>query len=171
VPGMSKHPAKRARQLGNLKPPKPQPGNRHRVTHGGRAAPSPRRQAAVEAQICEQLPIRGADGAPPPHDLIVVRLLAITLVRIESCAEYISGHGQFYKGGRPRPAVAVEDKLIARAANLADKLGLSPTSRAKMNLDLVHGQVSLAQLMSDHSEGQRTPDDHTIEGTAVDDDD
>jgi phage terminase small subunit len=103
--------------------------------------------------------------------MVMVRLLAITLVRLESCAAYTSQHGQFFKSGRPRPSVEVEDKLISRASTLADKLGMTPTSRAKLGLDLAHTQASLAQLMSDAADDTPTrtpprPDD--IEGSATD---
>jgi hypothetical protein len=170
---LSKDPAKRSKQLANLKPPPPAPpGNRRRVTHGARAQPEPRRQAALERQISDALPVRAADGGPPVHDLVTVRLLAITLCRLESCAAYVSKHGQFFQGGRVRPATELEDKLIVRAANLLDRLGMSPTSRAKLGLDLAQGQLSLAQLMSDLDDTPRRrrtrprPDD--IEGSATD---
>ncbi len=177
---LSKNPTSRSKQLANRRDaPPPEPGNRRAMKHGGQATPEPRRQAQVEREICEALPIRAADGGAPAHDLITVRLLAITLCRLETCTAYVTKHGQFFKGGRVRPAVEVEDKLITRAANLADKLGMTPTSRAKLGLDLVHAQASLAQLMSDADDDtprpRRTrprPDDidagHTIDGTVSD---
>jgi hypothetical protein len=152
-----------------LKPaPAPPKGNRRAVKHGASAQPSPQRQARVEQDICDALPIRAADGGAPTHDLVTVRLLSIAICRLESVSEYVSRHGSFYNTGKLRPAAEHEARLIERCTTLASKLGLDPASRARMNLDLVHGQVSLAQLMSDHSEGRRTrprPDD--IDGTAT----
>lgn len=169
--GLSRDPKARKRQLANRRsfPPAPR-GNKRRVTHGGHAMPEPRRQAALEAQICDALPVRGADGGAPAHDLVVVRLLAISLVRLESIARYVSEHGQLTRAGRPHPALEVEDRLISRAASLSDKLGMSPTSRAKLGLDLAHTEASLAQLMSEAGDAPRRtrprPDD--IEGSASD---
>jgi hypothetical protein len=166
---LSSDPDKRAKQLANRRnaPPAPK-GHKRSVKHGGRATPEPRRQAALEAQICDALPVRGPDGGPPVHDLIAVRLLAIALCRLETCTAYVTKHGQFFKGGRVRPAVELEDKLAARVSSLADKLGMTPTSRAKLGLDLARTQVDLATLMSDATEARRTRDANTIEGTASD---
>jgi hypothetical protein len=173
---LSSDPRKRARQLANRRDaPPPERGNKRAVKHGAKAQPEPRRQAALEAQIRDALPVRGADGEAPVHDLIAVRLLAITLCRLESCAAYVSQHGQFFKGGRVRPAVELEDKLIARAQKLAAELGMTPRSRVALGVDLVHAQASLAQLMSDADAGgtgtsrrtRQRPDD--IEATVVDD--
>ena len=166
---LSKDPEKRSKQVANLKPPKPAPrANRRAQTHGGHATPEPRRQAALEAQICDALPVRDADGQAPVHDRITVRLLAITLVRLESIVRYVSKHGQLTRAGRPHAALEVEDRLFSRAQKLAADLGMTPTSRAKLGLDLAHTQASLAQLMSDADTPRRTRDANTIEGTATD---
>jgi hypothetical protein len=170
IVGLSRDPKARKRQLANRRDFKgAEPGNRLAVTHGGKATPEPRRQAALEAQICDALPVRDADGGAPAHDMVAVRLLAITLVRLESVVRYVTKHGQLTRAGRPLPALAVEDKLIGRAQRLAAELGMTPTSRAKLGLDLAHTEASLAQLMSDATDERHTrprPDD--IEGSASD---
>jgi hypothetical protein len=151
----SKHP-KRSKQLANLRPaPPPEKGNRRRVTHGARATPEPKRQAAIERQLAAALPVRGADGEAPAHDAIAVRLLAITLCRLETCARYVSKHGMFDKSGRVRPAADHEQRLIERAANLADRLGLTPKSRVALGLTLAQ-TADLAQALSDTDSSRRT---------------
>lgn len=174
---LSSDPKKRAKQLANRRnaPPAPK-GSKRALTHGGTATPEPRRQAKLEAQIAAALPVRDHDGGPPVHDMVMVRLLAITLVRLESVVRYVSKHGQLTRAGRVTPAVELEDKLTARAQKLAADLGMTPTSRAKLGLDLARTQVDLATLMSEAGDKPpRTrprPDDidagHTIEGTATD---
>jgi hypothetical protein len=165
---LSDDPKARANQLANLRKAPPAPkGHRRTVKHGARAQPEPRRQAAIERQICDALPVRAADGGPPVHDMVAVRLLAVSLCRLETVAEYVSRHGMFFKSGRLRPAADHEQKLIERCANLADRLGMTPTSRAKLGLDLARTQVDLATLMSDATDARKR-DPNTIEGTATD---
>ncbi len=152
----SKHPAKRSKQLANLRKPKPAPpGNKRAVKHGARATPEPKRQAAIERQLRDALPVRGSDGEAPAHDHIAVRLLAITLCRLETCARYVSEHGMFDRSGRVRPATDYEQKLIERAANLADRLGLTPKSRVALGLTLAQ-TADLAQALSDTDSPRRT---------------
>ena len=161
----SKNPTKAARQAANLTPlTGPPPGNRHAQRHGGRARPNPQRQAQLEAQIAAALPVRDPrSGDAPAHDAIAVRLLAISLCRLETCARYVTEHGMFDRSGRVRPAAEHEQVLIQRVSNQLDKLGMSPRSRAALGLDLARTQLDLAQLMSDAA-----PKPPVIEGTAHD---
>jgi len=162
---LSRDPEKRSKQLANRRDAQPpERGNRRAVKHGGRARPNPRRQAVIEAQIAAALPVRDASGDAPAHDAIAVRLLAISLCRLESCAAYVTEHGMFDKSGRVRPAAEHEQVLIQRVSNQLDKLGMSPRARVALGVDLARTQLDLAQLMSDTA-----PTPHTIEGTATDD--
>lgn len=169
---LSKDPAKRQRQLANRRdaPPAP-PGNRRTVRHGGQAQ-HPRRQAQLERQISAALPVRDADGNAPVHDTIAVSLLALTIARLESCARYVTQHGQI-KRGKVTPAAALEEKLTVRARELSAELGLTPASRVKLGLQLKQTEaLDLAQLLSDlpdkpkRTRQRQLPD---IDGTAVDD--
>lgn len=170
VMALSKDPKKRSKQLANLKPPTPAPkGHKRRMTHGAKAQPDATRLAAIEEEIRGALPVRDPHGHAPTHDLAAVKLLGIALARLETVTAYVNEHGVFFSGGRLRPAAEHEQKLIERAANLLDRLGMTPTSRVKLGLDLVRAE-DLAQAMSAAPEMTRTrrrPDD--IEGTARDD--
>jgi hypothetical protein len=152
---LSHDPEKRAKQLAQRRnAPPPERGNRRAQKHGAKARPDPQRQAQVEAQLARQLPVRGANG-PSSSDAVHVSLLAITIVRIETCAAYTSKHGMFTRGGGVRPSVELEEKLITRASNLADKLGLSATSRAKLGLTVAQTQLDLATLLSEPDSDKR----------------
>jgi hypothetical protein len=148
---MSKHPAKRTKQLANLRVNSPAgPGNRRSVKHGGQAKPEPRRQKALEAQIRDALPVRDADGNPPAHDAIAVGLLAIVLCQLESVTRYIARNGPLTRGGKIAPSAVLQDKLIVRSQNLASELGLTPRSRVNLGLTLKQTEhLDLAALLSD----------------------
>lgn len=147
----------RAKQLANVRPAPPAPrGNRRRLTHGGEAQ-HPKRQAVLERQITDALPVREPDGSAPKADKIAVALLALTVARLESCARYVTTHGQFTKTGKVHPAVAVEEKLTVRARELAGELGLTPAARSRIGLTLKQTEhLDLAQLLSDAPDA-RTP--------------
>jgi hypothetical protein len=157
----------RSNQLANVRPAPPAPkGNKRTMTHGGQAQ-HPRRQAQLEKQIAAALPVRDANGDPPAHDAIAVALLALTVARLESCARYVTQHGQI-KRGKVSPAAQLEEQLTARAAKLAGELGLTPRSRVALGLTLKQTEhLDLATLLSD---APRKPKQPVIDATVVDDD-
>lgn len=164
----SKDPAKRANQLANLRKPKPAPtGNKRALKHGARAIPPAKRVAELTDEIAAALPVRDGDGGPPIHDMHVVGLMAVTLARLETVTAYVDRLGPLARG-KLREAAVYEQKLIERAANLADRLGMTPRSRAALGLDLARAQVDLATLLSDDAapRATRPPD---IEGSVSDD--
>jgi hypothetical protein len=146
---LSKRPAAKRKQLDNLRPaPAPERGNQRRRTHGATAKPPAERVAAIEAELLDGLPIRDPrNGDAPIHDRAMVNLTAIALARLQSVTAYIEEHGPLTRGGRMREASRYEMELSTRAANLLDRLGMSPVSRAKLGVDLVKAR-DLAQEMS-----------------------
>jgi hypothetical protein len=165
---LSRDPKKRSKQLANRRDAPPAPkGNRRAVKHGARATPPAKRVAALTAEIAAALPVRDGDGGPPIHDLHVVGLMAVTLARLESVTAYVDRLGPLARG-KLREAAVYEDRLVVRAANLADRLGMTPRSRAALGLDLARTQVDLATLLSDDAtpRATRPPD---IEGSVSDD--
>jgi hypothetical protein len=146
---LSKRPAAKRKQLDNLKPaPAPERGNRRAVKHGATAKPPADRVAAIEDELLAALPIRDPrSGEAPSHDRAMVNLAAIALARLESVTAYIEEHGPLTRGGRMREASRYEMELSTRAANLLDRLGMSPVSRAKLGVDLVKAR-DLAKEMS-----------------------
>jgi hypothetical protein len=78
-----------------------------------------------------------------PADEPVLRLLAIALVRVERAAAALDAADEV------RELAALKADLrgwIASARNLANDLGLTPTSRARLGLDLARAEDTLAQL-------------------------
>lgn len=160
---MSKHPAKRAAQLRNLKPPKPpERGNRRAVRHGGEAEPTALALSAKEQEIAlviaEAAPIRER-GALPVADGPMVGLLAKAIIRLESVSTWLDTHGAIDRRGRVRAAVHVEARLRGEVRSYLVEMAMSPKARAAIGADLVRAR-DLAQEMSDAD---------TIEGTATDD--
>lgn len=139
---LSSDPDKRARQIANLVPgakPAP-PGNTRALKHGARARLDEGRLADKRAEVAEILaddaPLRDAEGKLPRADELAVSLLAETLVRLDGVRTYLDLHGLLTEKGEIRPAVAIEDRLIARAFGFAEALGMTPRSRAKLGLDV-----------------------------------
>lgn len=153
-------PGKNPNSLANLRPPPPpEKGNQRAKKHGGLAKVSRERMTAKKREVYDALaadaPVRDADGSLPAADSAVVGLLAQTLCRLEDVQAWIDEHGVFdtrrenrttrqnaqrrrkRRRARQDPlrAVAMEDKLTARAHDLLDALGMTPRSRAKLNLD------------------------------------
>jgi hypothetical protein len=127
------------------------PGNRRAVTHGGYAtlALAPR-SAEIRVQLRELVPARmDADDA-------AISLLSFQLARIEAAADYLERHDLLDSRGRPRPVLKVLSTWENSAARLLDQLGLTPTSRAKLGLDLTRARgAALAEhLQRDYGDGQ-----------------
>jgi hypothetical protein len=142
---LSSDPAKRARQLANLRPGAAVagPGNRRALRHGGYAAVAVERLEAKARQVYEALaadaPLRDPDGGLPAADAAAVTLLARCLVRLESVGEYLDRRGWEREDGDVRPALELEAKLRREAADHLDALGMTPRSRAKLGLDVARG--------------------------------
>jgi phage terminase small subunit len=57
--------------------------------------------------------------------------------------------------GKPRPVMNVLTTLQNSAARLCDQLGLSPTSRARLGVDLAKGADLAAELAKAQAAGDR----------------
>ncbi len=158
--GLSRRPAARARQLENLRPaPAPPDGNRRAVSHGGYARVGGERMASkvreLHEAMGEDLPLRASDGGVPPADSARLSLAARALARLEDVERYHEAFGwRDEKTGDPRPSVELERRLRSEVADHLDALGCSPTSRARLGLDLQRG-IDLAQAMAADAEAER----------------
>lgn len=80
--------------------PPPSPGNRHGMTHGGLATPSPIELEPLEREIFEALaadaPVKDADGTLPAADRAVVSLLAQTWWRLQNVRTWLDEHGEVH---------------------------------------------------------------------------
>jgi hypothetical protein len=170
---LSTDPAKRERQLANLrrggKPPAPDQENRRAATHGGYARIALDRLEDRRLEIFEALasdaPVREGDGGLPAADGVIVGLLAECLCRLEDVSGHIRDRGLFDRKGRLRPAVELEARLRREAADHAASLGMTPSSRARLGVDLARmQQVDLAQRWAAEHDGR----EHAVKGSAED---
>ena len=149
-PRQSSDPRKRERQLANLRPGPPAPaGNALARRHGGYAAIARERLEEKVLEVADalgsDLPLRDAAGGVPRADAVAVRLLSESLCRLDDVSAHLRDFGLFDQAtGEPRPALDLERRLRAETLDLAESLGLTPRSRAKLGLDLQRG-FDLAQ--------------------------
>jgi hypothetical protein len=140
----------RARRLATRKNAPPlKPGAQIAKKHGARAKPPSLRMESIEAELLAALPIRTPDGEAPIHDRPMVSVATTVISRLQSVTAWINKNGGgFHRQTKVmREALRYEDQLAGRAADLLDRLGCSPTSRAKLGVDLVKAR-DLAQEMS-----------------------
>lgn len=155
---LSPDPAKRQRQLANLRnfPAAPH-GNQRHLTHGAYAAvPLSRIDAKVREMfeaIAADAPVRDADGGLPAADALPVRMLAEVLCRLDSIADYVNRRGWEDEDGNPRSVLDYEHRLRSQAVELMKELGMTPAARAKLGLDLVRG-FSAAEQLGQHLQGR-----------------
>lgn len=146
MPGLSQDPARRHRQLANLKrggtigPGRP-------PTHGAYAAVTAGELEAKTREIFDALaadaPVRAVDGGLPAHDTLAVRILAEVLVRRERVRVTELRRGLETPDGRLRGVVEYGLRLDGQALELAKELGMTPASRAKLGLDLARAHRTL----------------------------
>jgi phage terminase small subunit len=144
---LSRDPAKRARQLANLRSAPPAPaGHRRALVHGAYASVARDRidakARAVFDAIAADAPVR-ENGGLPAADGVVVALLAEALCRLDDIGAYLSMHGWADEHGSPRPVLDAERSLRGQVLSLCVELGMTPRSRAALGLDLVRAGQAL----------------------------
>jgi hypothetical protein len=129
-------------------------GNDLPVTHGAYLNPLKLegRTAEIADEIRPTLPSYG------PADEPILRLLALTLTRIERAASALERVDQnsasdlgpyVFQDAQKFAALRADLRgWINTARNLANDLGMTPTSRAKLGLDLVRVEDALASLIA-----------------------
>lgn len=143
---LSSDPAKRQRQLENLRRGGVNPGGGRPATHGAYAVVARERLEQREADVFDALavdaPLRNADGSLPAADAVAVRLLAECLARLDTIAAHLRDHGILDSEGNVKPVVEVEGRLRREAADHAEALGMTPRARAKIGMDLIRAEVA-----------------------------
>jgi phage terminase small subunit len=166
----SRDPAKRARQLANLRNAPAAPGgNRRTVTHGAYANLPVERVSAkvreVAAALALDAPVRAEDGGLPAADAVVVRQLAEALCRLDDIAEYLQRRGWEDSSGKPRPVLDYEGRLRGHVLDLLRELGMTPRARAALGLDLARTHRTLED---EAAAGREAWQQHeTIDSTAT----
>lgn len=145
--GLSSDPAAAERSKANLVPggAPAEPGNRRAVKHGlyatlARERLDDKRREIFDA-LAEDAPLRERDGGLPAADAMIVELLAESICRRVGLREYLDTQAEAAKSKPPRPdtnLLDLERRLRKEAAGYADQLGLTPRSRTRIGLDLVH---------------------------------
>ena len=150
----SRDPARRARQLANLRnAPAAPSGNRRAVKHGAYARIADSELEAKAAEIFDAVaadaPVRAADGGLPAADVIAVRLLAETLIRRERVLAEEVAHGiEIASGPRKGELRGIAQyglRLDGQVIDLLDRLGMTPAARAKLGLDLARTARTLEE--------------------------
>ena len=77
-------------------------------------------------------------------DMIAVELLARNLTKIDMVDTYLAEHGLWDEKGVPRAILSYYHNASTLAVNLCDKLGMTPTSRVKMGMQLSAGERDFA---------------------------
>lgn len=118
-----------------------QPGNAAALRHGAQAtlALAPR-ASEIAADLRSVVPARS------PSDEPTILLAALVLARIERANAWLDEHGLLDEHGAPQPVLRVLGTTENTAARLLDRLGCTPTARARLGLD-----VALAQRASEQA--------------------
>jgi Phage terminase, small subunit len=155
---LSRDPEKRARQLANLRPGAHVAplGNTRTLKHGARRvilrAELDAEVAEIYRALAEAAPVRDPDGGLPAADEAAVEVAARALKRWREVNAWCNTFGRIEeKTGRVKPAVEAE-LACERALKAALRdLGLDPTARAKLGLDVARAQsFDLARYWQEH---------------------
>jgi hypothetical protein len=150
--GGAHHPA----SIANLRRGGPvTPGNAFHGSHGGYRVVAEAELDAKARQVFEAVsadaPLRGEDGGLPSNDAVVVRLLADCLCRLDSVGAWLAGR---WATTEARPALELEMRLRTQALDLAESMGMTPRSRARLGLDVKRAQsFDLARHWQEQDDG------------------
>lgn len=181
---LSDDPAKRERQLANLRrggpanagsfrPGQPSPNLKHglRSREPGRLILGEAGREIVEA-LSAGVPLRDEHGDVPIYDRAAVEAAALHLIIVRRCLGYLSAHGFEDARGRLRPEIHDLGKANERLERSLDRLGMTPAGRARLGLDLVRAEreqedLALRWARQDDQESRAAGGD-AIEGEASD---
>jgi hypothetical protein len=125
-------------------------GNAAAETHGGY---SERRVAPLAARARSELLSAAPWVASPAFEAAVAAWSRVE-GQTRLVAAYVAEKGPLDQGGKPRPAVDLLVRLERLAADLRGRLGLDPSSRARIERDLAAGVRDL-DLSDTLAEGRR----------------
>jgi hypothetical protein len=112
-------------------------GNTRSLRHGAYARVAEQtldeKTKAIFDALAADAPLRDADGELPSHDAVMVRLLADCMCRLDSIGAWLAGR---WATDEARPVLDVEMKLRNQALDLAESMGMTPRSRARLGLDV-----------------------------------
>lgn len=125
-------------------------GNGAAVRHGAFAV---LRLAPRAEEIADE--VRGLVPAGSPADEPALRLLALSLAQVEAATLYLAENGVVDSRGKPQGILKHLGTMTNTAARLCDRLGLTPTSRASLGLDLTRarGEALRAHIAESYGDG------------------
>jgi hypothetical protein len=128
-----------------------EPGNQVALKHGATspAKVNPRAEAIAEAAAVAVPYLGAADFAP------ALRAWARAEASLELLAEWVDQHGLLDGDGKPQPWIETLLKFERLAASHRGRLGLDPTSRAKLERELAAGAAARFDLEELLAEGRR----------------
>jgi hypothetical protein len=134
-------------------------GNARAVKHGATAvlALAPR-----SAQIAEGL--RPLVPLCSEADEPAIRVLAGVLARIETANVFLDEHGLF-RPGKDKQLQPVAERIASwenSAARMMDQLGLTPTSRAKLGVDLTRQRDAIAEAIAQQREAREREEAQSV---------
>ena len=98
-----------------------------------------------------------------PADQITLGLMSVCLRRIQQCEEYLDKVGSLTNAkGQVRPVVDLLVKLLKEARSYCETLGLTPSSRAKLGVDVAR-TFDLAAAFAEGEVKQDATKDSTLE--------
>jgi hypothetical protein len=157
---LSNDPAARQRQLQSLRPGAgaADAGNQRRLVHGGWSDALVRDVSAEVRELLDLLaeaaPVRDRDGGLPAADLVAVERAARLLRRYRHLEDWLDLHGVLdEKTGEAKPAARLAQEVGESLGRALAALGMDPTSRAKLGLDLVRAERSLEEHLAEHYGG------------------
>lgn len=140
------------KSLANLRQAPPaEKGNGRALQHGlGAKLPEnlPPEAEALRQVIRAAVPVRGPDGEAHPADEAYIAHAARFWAKVNRANDWLDEHGWFGEDGELRPVVAELRKHEDQLAKYLDQLGMTPTSRARLGLDLAR-TADLATAMSE----------------------
>lgn len=108
----------------------------------------PEEVEAIREALAAQAPVRAADGNLPAADEVAVEVAARTLAKVRRANAWLDEHGLINSEGEFRPVVGELAKFERNLIEQLDRLGMTPTSRARLGVDLAR-TVDLASAMSE----------------------
>lgn len=155
---LSSDPVARGRQLANLRRgDNPTPGNEFAVKHGAAATLTVEQVSAEVAELYDVLaataPLRDRVGELPVADEVAVEIAARALHRYRKLTAWLDLHGRLDEKGEVKGAAQFELQCERALERSLDVLGLNPTARARLGLDLADAAKKAPDLARQLAQG------------------
>jgi hypothetical protein len=132
-----------------------EPGNDAAVKHGAHSKLRLEPRAAELAGELRELLDRQLGPATCEADDPTIALAALALAQVEAATLWLAEHGLVDERGQPRGLLRHLGTMINTASRLCDRLGMTPTSRAALGLDVARtGEALRVHLAERYGDGE-----------------